>query len=77
MTKSCVEIWVDKIKGDYERYSKAVKDEMSQASSKFLKSIQCKHLHTLHTMGSQYIYTSSNFLSVYHIFAGNFLGSEK
>ena len=74
MTKSCVEIWVDKIKGDYERYSKAVSDEMSQASSKFLKSIQCKHLHT---MGSQYIYTPPKFLSVYHIFAGNFLGSEK
>ena len=52
MTKSCVEIWVDKIKGDYERFSKAVSDEMSQASSKFSKSIQCKHLHTCAHYGS-------------------------
>jgi len=45
MTKSCVAIWVGKIKGDYERYSKAVCDEMSQASSKLSESIWCKHLY--------------------------------
>ena len=56
MTKSCVEIWVGKIKGDYERFSKAVSDEMSQASSKFSKSIQCKDLHTCAHSIPLYIY---------------------
>ena len=60
MTKSCVAIWVDKIEGDFERYSTAVSDEMSQASSKLSKSIQCKHFYTCAHYGfSVYLYKLS------------------
>ena len=69
MTKSCVKIWVDKIKGDYERYGKAVSDEMSQASSKLSESIQGKCLHTCAHYGLP-IHLDPNFPSI-HIFACN------
>jgi len=42
MTKSCVKIWVEKMKGDYERYSTKVVNEMSQTSKKLSECIECK-----------------------------------
>ena len=76
MTKSCVAIWVDKIKGDYERYSKAVSDEMGQARSEFSESIQCKCLHTCAHYGfSVHLYISK--LSVSHFASNLFFWSKK
>lgn len=70
MIKSCIAIWVDKIKGDYERYSKAVSDEMGQASSKLSESIWCKHLCICAHYGfSMCTYTSPNFLSYTYLLA--------
>ena len=42
MTKSCVNIWVEKMKGDYERYNTKVVNEMSQASNNLSECIECK-----------------------------------
>ena len=42
MTKSCVKIWVSKMRGDYERYMKQTVDKMNKESRDLTVNIGSK-----------------------------------
>lgn len=49
MTKSCVKIWVSKMRGDYERYMKQTVDKMNRESRDLSEKISSKFQNYPHT----------------------------
>ena len=42
MTKSCFQIWVSKMTGDYDRYLTQAVEKMKEASSELAEDIKCE-----------------------------------
>ena len=63
MTKSCVEIWVSKMKGDYDRYLKLALDSVNKKRQTLGKCISGEFVHVYQGMSCISYSAKTSFMS--------------